>query len=134
MSQSEIKTENNSENKGLSDKAKEILRRNVEIRQSKTPKAKRYLYLDDGQEAIRRFDPEQIEPQEIDYTGNGEKTQRFDYTVIDPDTGEIEIFRASITVSGDIDALLAEGYSLLKIRRKGTRYETKYHITPVKET
>jgi hypothetical protein len=134
MSQNEIKTESNSEDKGLSDKAKENLRRNLEIRQSKTSKVNRFLYLDDGEEAIRRFDAEQIEPQEIDYTGNGEKTQRFDYTVTDSNTGEIGIFRASITVSGDIDALLAEGYSLLKIRRKGTGFDTRYHITPVKET
>ncbi len=129
-----IEETNDSQNKGLSEKALENLRRNTEIRQSKTPKVKRYLYLDDGQEAIRRFDAEQIEPQEIDYGGNGEKTQRFDYTVTDPNTGEDEVFRASITASGDIDALLAEGYSLLKIRRKGLGFDTKYHITPVKET
>ena len=134
------KTENaNSINsKGLSEKALENLRRNSEITQSRTPKAKRYLYLDDSQEAIRRFDPEQIEPQEIDYGGTGEKTQRFDYTVTDPNTDpkidEVETFRASITASGDIDALLAEGYSLLKLRRKGTGFDTKYQITPVKET
>ena len=60
-------------NKGLSEKALENLRRNTEIRQSRTPKAKRFLYLEDGQEVIRRFDAEQIEPQEIDYGGNGEK-------------------------------------------------------------
>ena len=87
---------------------------------------------------LRRFDPEQIEPQEIDYGGTGEKTQRFDYTVTDPNTDpkidEVETFRASITASGDIDALLAEGYSLLKLRRKGTGFDTKYQITPVKET
>lgn len=125
---------NDSQNKGLSNKALENLRRNTEIRQSKTPKVKRYLYLDDAQEAIRRFDAEQIEPQEIDYGGNGEKTQRFDYTVTDPNSGEDEVFRASITALGDIDALLVEGYSLLKMRRKGTGFDTKYHITPVKET
>ena len=129
-----IEETNDSQNTGLSEKALENLRRNTEIRQSKTPKVKRYLYLDDGQEAIRRFDAEQIEPQEIDYGGNGEKTQRFDYTVTDPNTDEVEIFRASITASGDIDALLLEGYSLLKLRRKGTGFDTKYHITPVKET
>ena len=54
------------------------------------------LILKDGEEVVRIFDPEQIEPQEIDYEGNGEKTRKFDYAVTDPNTAEIQIFRVSI--------------------------------------
>jgi hypothetical protein len=55
-----IENANSINSKGLSEKALENLQRNSEIRQSRTPKAKKFLYLDDGQEAIRRFDAEQI--------------------------------------------------------------------------
>lgn len=125
---------NNPENKGLSDKAQENLRKNAEIRSSRKMKLKRFLFLNEGQEVIGIFDPEHIEPQEIDYDGNGEKVQKFDYTVTDLNTGEIEIFRAGIKTSGDIDALLAEGYRLLKLRREGLgKNDTRYYITPVRE-
>jgi hypothetical protein len=49
---------NNSKNKGLSDKAQENLRKNAEIRSSRKMKAKRFLFLNDGQEIIEIFDPE----------------------------------------------------------------------------
>jgi hypothetical protein len=119
--------------KGLSEKAQEILRRNAELRLTKRMKGNGLLILKDGEEVIRIFDPEQIDIKEIDYDGNGEKVQKFDYVVADPNTGKIQIFRASIKISGDIDALLAEGYRLLRVRREGSGKNTRYYITPVKE-
>ena len=122
-------------NKGLSDKAQENLQRNAELRtKRKEMMPDNLLVLRDGEEAIRIFNPEQIEPQEIDYDGNGEKVQKFDYTVTDPNTGKIQIFRASPKTSRDLDSLLTEGHRLLKIRRKGSGLKTRYHITPVSES
>lgn len=122
-------------NHGLSDKARENLRRNTELRTTRRTKGNTLLILRDGEEVIRIFNPEQIEPQEIDYDGNGEKTQKFDYTVTDPNTGKTEVFRASLRTSGDIDALLSEGHLLLKIRREGSgKYDTRYYITPIRES
>lgn len=122
-------------NKGLSEKAQENLRRNAELRGRRTRKRNKLLVLRDGEEVIRIFDPEQIEPQEIDFDGNGEKVQKFDYTVIDPNTGEIQTFRASFKTSGDIDVLLVEGHRLLKVRREGSgKYDTRYYVTPVLES
>lgn len=100
--------------KGLSERAQENLRRNAELRGRRTMKRNKLLVLRDGDEVTRIFDPEQIEPQEIDFDGNGEKAQKFGYIVIDPTTGEIQTFRASIKTSGDIDVLLVEGDRLLK--------------------
>ena len=117
--------------KGLSEKARENLRRNAQLRMSR--KGNRLLVLKDREEIVRIFDPEQIESQEIDYEGNGEKVRKFDYAVTDPNTTEIQIFRASTRTSGDIDALLAEGYRLLKVRREGSGKNTRYYATPVKE-
>ena len=122
-------------NKGLSDKAQENLRRNAELRTNRRWRQNKLLTLRADKEVIRIFNPEQIEPQEIDYNCNGEKTQKFDYTVTDPNTREIETFRASIRTSGDIDILLAEGHRLLKIRREGSgKYDTRYYVTPVQES
>lgn len=121
-------------NNGLSDKARENLRRNAEIRTNRRMKGSPLLILRDGEEVMRIFNPEQIEPQEIDYNNNTEKAQKFDYTITDPNTGKIEVFRASLRTSGDIDALLSEGHHLLKIRREGSgKYDTSYYITPVRE-
>ena len=121
-------------NKGLSDKAKENLRRNAETRTNRRTKGNRLLILKDGEEVIGIFDPEQIGIKEIDYDGSGEKLQKFDYAVTDSNTGEIQIFRVSIKTSGDIDALLVEGYRLLKVRREGSGKNTRYYVTPVKES
>ena len=121
--------------KGLSEKAQENLRRNAELRRRKKMTQNKLLVLRDGEEVIQIFDPEQIEPQEIDYDRNGEKVQKFDYIVKNPNTREIETFRASIKTSGDIDVLLAGGYRLLKIRREGSgKYDTRYYVTPVLES
>jgi hypothetical protein len=125
---------NNLNNKGLSEKARENLQRNAQIRLNRKMKENRLLILNDGEEVIRIFDPEQIELREIDYECNGEKVRKFDYTVTDPNTAEIQTFRASTKTSGDIDALLAEGYRLLKLRREGSGKNTRYYITPVKES
>jgi hypothetical protein len=89
-------------------------------------KGNRLLILKDGEEIIRIFDPEQIEIQEIDYEGNGEKVRKFDYAVTDPNTAEIQTFRVSTKTSGDVDALLAEGYCLLKVRREGSGKNTRH--------
>lgn len=123
-------------NKGLSDKARENLQRNAELRtKRKMMMPDILLVLRDGEEEIRIFNPEQIEPQEIDYDNNGEKVQKFDYTVTDPNTGKIQTFRASVKTSGKIDALLTEGHRLLKIKRIGSgKYDTKYYVTPVQES
>jgi hypothetical protein len=122
-------------NKELSDKAQENLQHNAELRtKRKTMMHDNLLVLRDGEEAIRIFDPEQIEPQEIDYDGNGEKVQKFDYTITDPNTGKIQIFRASPKTSRDIDSLLIEGHILLKIRRKGLGLKTRYYVTPVSKS
>lgn len=122
-------------NKELSNKAQENLRRNAELRtRRKEMMPDNLLVLGDVEEAIRIFNPEQIEPQEIDYEGNGEKVQKFDYTVTDPNTGKIQIFRASPKTSRDLDSLLAEGHRLLKIRRKGSGLKTRYFVTPVSES
>lgn len=122
-------------NKGLSDKAQENLRRNAEFRTKRKMMPDNLLVLRDGEEVIRIFNPEQIEPQEIDYDGNREKVQKFDYTVTDPNTGRVQTFRASAKTSGKIDVLLAEEHRLLKIRRKGLgKNDTRYYVTPVQES
>ena len=121
--------------KELSDKAQENLRRNAELStKRKMIMPDNLLVLSDGEEVIRIFNPEQIQPQEIDYDGNGEKVQKFDYIVTDPNTGKIQTLLASNKTSRDINSLLTEGHSLLKIRRKGLGLNTRYYVNPVSES
>jgi hypothetical protein len=99
--------------KEISDKARENLRSNTELRRRRRMKGNTLLILRDREEVVRIFNPAQIEPLEIDYEGNGERTQRFDYTITNPNTCRTEVFHASTRNSGDIDALLAVEYRLL---------------------
>jgi hypothetical protein len=124
---------NNVNDKGLNEKALENLQRNAQLRLRRKMDRNSLLISKDGEEVKRIFDPEQIEPQEIDYEGNGDKVRKFDYVVTDPNSGMIQTFRVSTKTSGDIDALLAEGYHRLKVRREGSGKNTRYYITPVKE-
>src|SRR5439155_449681 len=62
----------------LSDKAKENLRRNEESRR----KDSNYVKLEPGEKITLHFDPEKIEPKDVEF--DGKKSIRYQYTVTDP--------------------------------------------------
>jgi hypothetical protein len=64
---------------GLSPRAKEVLQRNVELRQRDS----KFIKIEPGQKKILKFNPEKIEQVEAEF--NGEKSMRFRYTVIEED-------------------------------------------------
>jgi len=70
------------ENKDLSKKAKENLRRNDESRE----KSSKFIKLQHNEKRILKFDPEKIEQRETDFNGKGRKTTRYVYAVIEPNT------------------------------------------------
>ena len=100
---------------GLSPKAKENLRRNAELRQ----KNSKYIKLQPSEKTVLQFDPEKITPTVAEY--NGTKTQRYQYTVIEPNSGsnQEKYFTVSKRTSEEIDSHLSEGHTLLKIQRFG---------------
>jgi hypothetical protein len=110
----------------LSDKAKENLRRNEEARK----KESRYLRLEPSEKTVRRFDPEKMEPVEVEF--DGKKSIRYQYIVTDPSEPQQpeKYFTVSKRNSAQVDILLAEGQNILKIHRIGAGKETQYMFTP----
>jgi hypothetical protein len=108
----------------LSEKAKENLRRNEELRRNASP----FLSMQPGEKFLGLFNPEKMEPVENEY--DGKIVQRFQYTVMDPNTGQEKYWSVGKRVSELIDAMLSEGHNLLKIQRLGTGKDTRYNIFP----
>jgi hypothetical protein len=112
-------------NKELTEKALENLRRNAELRKKDT----KFVRLQPGEKAVLYFNPEKIEPVEFEF--NGKKSIRYQYTVIDPNSPDQEkYFTVSKRTSEVIDAHLAEQRNTLKIHRIGAGKETQYMIVP----
>jgi len=76
------------------------------------------------------FDPEKMEPIEVEF--DGKKYIRYRYTVTDPNDPEQteKYFTVSKRNSAVIDTFLAEGQTILKIHRIGAGKDTQYVITP----
>src|SRR4029078_10607593 len=116
---------NNENNKELSAKAKENLRKNAELRQKDSP----FVKLQSGEKIIKVFDAEKMERVEAEF--NGKKTIRFRYTVKDPNNSSQEKYLdTSKQTSEVIDTYLREGHNVLKIQRFGLGKDTRYHVTP----
>jgi len=110
----------------LSIKAKENLQKNAELRQ----KDNKFIKLQPSEKRILQFNPEKIEQVQAEF--NGKKSQRYRYTVTDPNNGsnQEKYLEVGKRTSEDIDAYLSEGKTLLKIQRFGLGKDTRYHITP----
>ena len=110
----------------LSPKAKENLRKNAELRQ----KNSKFIKLQPGEKTVLEFNPEKIEQTEAEF--NGRKTQRYQYTVTEPnsDSNQERYLTVGKRTSEDIDSHLSEGHTLLKIQRFGLGKDTRYHVTP----
>jgi hypothetical protein len=111
----------------LSPKAKENLQRNAQLRQ----KDSKFIKLQPGEKRILQFDPEKIEQIEAEF--NGRKTQRYQYTVTEPNSSsnqEEKYLTVGKRTSEEIDSYLMEGHSLLKIQRFGLGKDTRYHVIP----
>jgi hypothetical protein len=113
-----------SEKNELSNKAKENLRRNEDLRR----KNSKWIKLQAVEKTTMHFDPEKIEPGESEF--NGRKTQRYQYTVSN-DLEDEKYFTVSKRTSEVIDTYLAQRQSILTIQRVGSGKETQYIITPI---
>jgi hypothetical protein len=84
-----------------------------------------------GEKRVLLFVPEKTEQVQAEF--NGKKSLRFRYTVIeDGSSGDQEkYFEVSKRSSEDIDALLLEGHTRLRISRSGLGKDTRYLPVPV---
>jgi hypothetical protein len=110
----------------LSEKAKENLQRIAESRK----KDSQFIKLEPGEKTTLHFDPEKIEPKDVEF--DGKKSIRYQYTVTDPNQPDQpdKYFTVSKRNSALIDTYLTEGQSILKIHRIGAGKDTQYAITP----
>jgi hypothetical protein len=110
----------------LTQKAKENLKRNAELRE----KDNKFIKLEPSEKRVLEFDPEQIEQVEAEF--NGKKSQRYRYAVTDPNSGskQEKWLEVGKRTSEDIDGYLRDGHTLLKIQRFGLGKDTRYHVTP----
>jgi hypothetical protein len=114
------------EKRELSEKARQNLERNVQIRESKDEDS-RYAKIQPGEKVVWLFNAENIEPVEQEF--NGRKVQKFQYAVVDPNKPRQEKYwTANKITSEQIDAFLNEGHSILKIQRIGSGTDTRYNI------
>ena len=98
--------------------------KNTELRQ----KGSNLIKLEPSKKRALKFNPEKIEQVEAEF--NGKKSQRYRYTVIDPNNSNQEKYlEVGKRTSEDIYAYLSEGQILLKIQRFGLGKDTRYHVT-----
>jgi hypothetical protein len=111
--------------KELSQKAKENLKRNSDVRE----KGNKFIKIQPSENKVLEFDPEKIEPVEKEF--NGKKIQRYRYTVTDPNdtTNQEKYLEVGKRISQDIDEFLNEGNTSLKIQRSGLGIDTRYRVT-----
>ena len=101
------------------------MKRNAELRE----KDNKFIKLEPSEKLALEFNPEKIQPVEAEF--NGKKTQRYRYTVTDPNGNKQEKWlEVGKRTSEDIDGYLREGHTLLKIQRFGLGKDTRYHVTP----
>jgi hypothetical protein len=79
---------------------------------------------------VLEFNPEKIEQVEAEF--NGKMSQRYRYTVIDPNNGsnQEKCLEVGKRTSEDIDRYHSDGQTLLKIQRFGLGKDTRYNVTP----
>jgi hypothetical protein len=107
----------------LSEKAKENLRRNQLLRN----KASMYVTLEDGEEVVLKFEPEDIETMYVQFDGNSKKKLRFQYIVTDK-YGDKKKLVVCKKTSKEIDRYLENGINMLRIKRIGTGLGTTYQV------
>ena len=112
----------------LSNKAKENLQRNAELRQ----RDNKFIKLQSGDKKILQFFPEKIEQVQSEF--NGKKSMRFRYTVIEEEgnngINQERYLEVGKRTSEEIDSFLIEGTTKLKIQRFGSGMDTRYHVIP----
>ena len=102
----------------------EIARRNLDSNTELWKAESKYIRLEPGETTVLKFDPEKIKHVE------GQYGPRIQYSVIDPnysDKGEKKFETGKLT-SKQIDSLLRQGKTLLKITRQNEGKETTYNV------
>lgn len=115
-----MSNQNQTQSTEISEIARQKLDSNAELWKAESE----YIKLDDGETRILQFNPEKIEPIKTQYG------PRIQYLVIDPNFADkgLKKFQQGKITSKQIDALLRQGKTLLKVTRKGAGRDTSYNV------
>lgn len=87
----------------------------------------KFLKIQPGQTTLLRFDKAKFKPVEREI--NGRKSKAVEYTITTPDNRE-KILTLSLQWALALNALLREGYTNIKVSRRGAGLDTNYTFVP----
>ncbi len=89
----------------------------------------RFIKIESGQSVVLYFDPNRISL--VDREINGKKSKAVQYDVIEVDTGAEKTLTLSLSWARQLNEFLKNGYSALRITRRGSGFDTQYTFMPV---
>lgn len=95
-----------------------------------------YVKIKDGQTVLLKFlRDEQGLPKmyEVDRDFGGNKSKAIEYEVIDVNVAKQKTVQFSLSWALNLNEILKEGYSLIKVKRTGSGLDTSYSFVPSNE-
>ncbi|MEP0825862.1 MAG: hypothetical protein HRF40_10275 [Nitrososphaera sp.] len=89
----------------------------------------KFIKIESGQSVVLYFDPNRI--RLVDREINSKKSKAVQYDVIEVDTGAEKTLTLSLSWARQLNEFLKNGYSALKITRRGSGFDTQYTFMPV---
>ena len=87
----------------------------------------KFIRIQPGQTVVLRFDKTRFKPVEREIKGR--KSKAVEYTVITPDNQE-KVLTLSLQWALALNALLKEGYTNIRVSRRGAGLDTNYTFVP----
>ena len=88
----------------------------------------KFIKMKSGQTMILQFDPNKI--YEIDREYEGKKSKAIEYDVVDINSGQEKTITFSLSWALNLNAVLKEGFRIIKVTRTGEKLETSYNFVP----
>lgn len=90
----------------------------------------KFLKLEAGQTVILKFDP--YKARVVDRNFKDKVSKGIEYTVTDINTGDEKAFTLSPQWAKLLNALLKEGFLIIKVTRRGSGLDTSYEFVPTR--
>lgn len=90
-------------------------------------KQSRFVKIQPGQTMVLRFDKDKFKPVEREI--NGKRSNAVEYTVVTPENEE-KLLTLSLSWAVTVNDFLKEGFSNIKVSRRGAGLDTKYTFVP----
>ena len=94
----------------------------------------KFLKLNPDQTATLKFDPYKARVVDRTFPNNNRSSKGIEYEVIDTNTGREKLFTVSPQWAKQLNGLLREGFTTIRVTRKGSGLDTSYLFVPVTKT